>query len=405
MDQSDSSAPSQSPGQGAGPLGLLLASAVVAIIVALVPSTSLLAQKSPVWLVVGAGLAVFPFLPLLWHGLAEARGSVRAAAPFTGRTRFALRSLAVALVVLGVSVGNLGPTRVLQNVRRLADRVRGQPAVKPKPVPVRPPVVPFGLEPFIPADATLAVGLAGSAAMEQLLGTHGVDTREKLAALATCKIDFAKARVLIAARGNAAYMVVVRAPGLSEERNLYCLVGVMGSDRIALRSDQAGGAKTLQVKGLLSRPLTFRLLDQTTLIAIDESWQDTAAAKLFADDAAVAPGLLALPLSRLDRGAPLWVASAEETAQGTWDLAIDSREEGSMFNLQGSATPPSGEKDRAQISVRVPLAFASALPERAVALGIRGIVTAVVATSAVPPPTQTAPVPSSVEDANGRAAR
>jgi hypothetical protein len=99
------------------------------------------------------------------------------------------------------------------------------------------------------------------------------------------------------------------------------------------------------------------------------------------------------PLLRLDRTTPLWVVSVEETEQGTWDLAIDSREDGDLFKLQGSATPPSGEADRAQFSLRVPLAFARALPESAVALGIRGVVAAVAATGGFASVAGTVPVP------------
>jgi len=327
----------------------------------------------------------------LWHGLADKGTDAHGA-----RSRFALRSLAVALVVLGVSLGDLGPKRVGQNLRALAARIRAKPAVKTG-VPFPAQAKFHGLESFIPADASLAVGLAGSTAVEQLLGAHGVDTRTKLAALATCKIDFTNARILVAARGRETHKIVVRAPGIGDQRNLYCLVGVMGQEHLQLGSD--GGARTVQVSGLRSRPLIFRLLDPTTLIATDEDWQATADQKLFADDLASARGRLALPLLRVDRATPLWVVSVDETGQGTWDLAIDSRQEGNLFKLQGSATPPSGEGDRAQFSLRVPLAFASALPESAVALGIRGVVAAVAATSAVPilPTAATKPPPAPPE--------
>jgi hypothetical protein len=103
-----------------------------------------------------------------------------------------------------------------------------------------PPMTPFGLEPFIPADASLAVGLSGSAAMQQLFATQGVDTREKLTALATCKIDFTNARVLIASRGAGSHLIVVRAPGIAEDRNLYCLAGVMGEGRVQVASEGPG---------------------------------------------------------------------------------------------------------------------------------------------------------------------
>ena len=70
----------------------------------------------------------------------------------------------------------------------------------------------------------------------------GVDAREKLTVLATCKIDLESVRVLIAARGSGAHMIAVRAPGNADEQNLYCLVGVMGSDRLRIHSEGIGVA-------------------------------------------------------------------------------------------------------------------------------------------------------------------
>jgi hypothetical protein len=376
MDPSDKNGLPPPPSGGGG--ALLLVCSLVALAAAVVLCAGLLAQHGSLWLAIGAGLAVFPFLPLLWHGVAEAGNT----APARSRRRFALRSLALALLVLLVSLGDLGPKRVGQNLRALAARIRAKPAARPGTVPFPAQAKFHGLEPFIPADASLAVGLAGSAAVEQLLGAHGVDTRAKLAALATCKIDFTNARILVAARGRETHRIVVRASGIGDERNLYCLVGVLGQEHLQLRSD--GTSKSVQVTGLRARSLIFQLLDAMTLIATDEDWQTTAEQKLFADDLATARGFLAQPLLRVDRTTPLWVVSVDETGQGAWDLAIDSRQEGNLFKLQGSSTPPSGEGDRAQFSARVPLAFASALPESAVALGIRGVVAAVATTGDLP---------------------
>ena len=386
MDDADiarSSHPTKSP---AGSPWLVLLCSAAAFVVALVPCAGLLAQRGPTWLVVGTGAAIFPLLPLLWHVLAEAKRSERGAVPSAARIRFALRSLAVALLVLGVSLGELGPQRVVQSFGSIIGRVRNKPEATPTPPPpssrVAPsqPIARHGLESFIPADATLAVGLAGSAAMEQLLAAFGIDTREKLTALATCKIDLESARVLIAGRGSGSHMIVVRAPGITDERNLYCLVGVMGSDRLQIRSEGTGASRSVLVNGFLSRPLSFQVLDPTTVIAIDESWRGTVDKKVFPAGADTAQGRLAPSLERIDRGATLWSASVDETPRGTWDLALDARLEGSLFRLQGSSIPPSG--DRAEIAVRVPLAFASALPQGVLAQGIRGVVAAVAATGA-----------------------
>jgi hypothetical protein len=37
-------------------------------------------------------------------------------------------------------------------------------------------------------------------------------------------------------------MIAVRAPGNADEQNLYCLVGVMGSDRLRIHSEGIGVA-------------------------------------------------------------------------------------------------------------------------------------------------------------------
>lgn len=399
MDGFDRAAASQPPSRTGG-LAPIVAGALAGVAVAVLPCANLLAQRRPTWLALGAGLAVFPLLPLLWHGLAEATSGERRG-PWSAGARFGLRSLAIALVVLAVSLADLGPRRTLQNLKELVARFGAKPAEKPVVLPK--PVVPFGLEPFIPADATLAIGLSGSAATEQLLAAHGVDTRAKLAALTTCQIDLANARVLIATRGRQARLIAVRAPGLTEERNLYCLVGILGPERLQLVTDASTGAKTVQVKGLLSRPLTFQVVDATTLIAIDGGWQD--AKKLFAEGGGTAIGLLTTPLLRVDRGTPLWVASVAETEQGTWDLAIDSRQDESTFKVRGSATPPSGENDRAQIALQVPLGFASALPETVLTLGIRGVVGLIAATGgAVPAAPLPAPAPVPATSSPGPAA-
>lgn len=384
-------APPPSPPARTGGFGLLLAGALAAIGAAIVPCASLLAQHGPGWLALGAGLAVFPLLPLLWHGLAEVAAARGGRAPWTAAARFGLRSLAVALLVLAVSLADLGPEHALQNVKALAARFRDKPAVKQVALP--PPAIPFGLEPYIPADATLAVGLSGSAATEQLLAAHGVETRAKLAALATCQVDLANARILIAARGRVAHLIAVRAPGIAEERNLYCLVGILGQERMQVVTDATSGTKILQVKGLLSRPLTFHAVDPTTLVAVDGPWQDSK--RLFAEGGSSASGLLTTPLLRVDRGTPLWVASVAETMHGTWDLAVDSRQEDGAFKLRGSSTPPSGEKDRAWITLQVPAAFASSLPEIVITMGIRGVVSALAAAGAsVPPAPAASPMPA-----------
>jgi len=394
--------PSPSPEESgpAGSLWLILACSLVAIVVAVVQGACLLAQQAPTWLVVGAGLAVFPFLPLLWHALAEPQRGDRGRFSPPG-TRFGLRSLAIAVLVFAVSLGALGSKRLFRNVGDLAGHVRGQPTAKPQTAPPLPSRVisqagvSDGLESFIPADATLAVGLSGSAALERLLAAYGVDSRNQLAALATCRIDLGSARVLIATRGRGTRMVVVRAPGITDERNLYCQVGIMGRNRLQVRSEGSGNDTTLFVNGISSRQLAFRLFDPTTVIATDPDWEDTAEKKLLQPVGnsvqGTVQGHLAPALARLNRVATFWVASVEVTGQGNWDLALDGRQEGALLKVQGSAVPPSGDADRAELSLRVPLTFTSVLPEAAAAQGMRGVVAALAAASASLSQAQPAP--------------
>ena len=408
MEMPDASSEGSSP---AGSLWTVLACSAVGIAVAVVPCASLIAQQGPTWLAVGAGLAVFPVLPLVWHFMAEAKRVDRGRTSSASHARFGLRSLAIALLVFLVSLAAQGPQRVLRNLGDLVGHVRVQPTAKPQVTP--PPTrtisqagLAGGLESFIPADATLAVELAGSGAMERLLTAYGIDSRNQLAALATCRIDLGNARVLIAMRGKETRMIVVRAPGITDERNLYCLVGILGRDRLQLRSEGTGADTTLFVNGILSRQLVFRLLDSSTVIATDEDWQDTADKRLFQPGGTTVQGHLAPALARLNRAATVWIAGVETTPQGDWDVALDGRQEGNLFKFQGSAVPPSGDADRAELSLRVPLAFALALPEGAVAKGVRGMVAALAAASvplvqALPGPLPRPPVPVVAPDAGG----
>jgi hypothetical protein len=390
-------------GKQTSALWLLVLGSLLAIAAALTLSAGLLAHQQPTWLVVGAGLAAFPFLPLLWHAVGEAGSKGRPTAS-SGRTRFALRALAVALLVLGVSLGNLGGKQVVGNLRGLTGMLRSKPKEAPAEIrPVTTTGARHGLESFIPADASMVVGLAGVTAVEQLLAAHGITARAELSALATCQIDFANARILIATRAGGAQMIVVRATGIADERNLYCLVGVLGADHLQIRGEGEGSARTLRVSGFLSRALTFRTFDASTVIATDEAWKDNEAKKLFAADGTTAQGKLGPPLLRLDRGAPLWMASADQTPQGAWDLALDCRQDGPMLNLRGSATPPSGAADRAELSLHVPLAFVRTLPEQAVSLGIRGVVAAAMTANAgLSPAAAPAPPPTPPKDALAR---
>jgi hypothetical protein len=363
-------------------LGLLIPCALAALAVALVPWTGVRALGAPIWVALIAAAAVFPVLPLLWHVVAERRYGGPGVTPSAAFVRLSLRALAVALVVLGAALSTLGPRQVRGNLASLVPSL-GRPAPLPAAPAPAPEAVREGLEPFIPSDATLVVSLSGSQAMEQLLSAHGVDTREKLAALAKCKIEVERARVLIAARGDGQRMVVVRAKGLTDERNLYCLVGVLGNDRVQIKFLGKDTPGAFEVRGLIARPLAFHPVDDET-ISTDEGWRQGAKKLFAAGPTGKADGRLTAVLSRVDRAAALWSASLTETASGTWDLALDARVDGPDFKLRGTSLSPTG--DAAEISLRVPLTFASALPDGALAHGVRGVVAAVAATGATLPP-------------------
>ena len=363
---------------------LLLIALPVVLICAVVPFASLQALQAPIWLASVAALIVFPGLPLLWHFLADRnRGNAGPLTPVgfgSGLDRFGLRSLSLALVVLAASFANLGPRRVgvqLWEVVRPAEKP--QP-VSPTAVPAPAPGTPrHELESFIPADANVVVALSEAAVLQQFLGVSGTGAAATLAALEKCQIAMDKARVLIAAREGDTRLVVVRADGITDPRNLYCVVGVLGKERLSLRFVSDKAPVSFDVEGLLARPLKFKAIDARTVVAAEGGWAESPGPPLYPPGATMVDGPLAAVLARVDRGASLWSASIRHTAQGPWDLAIDAHLAGTHFNLRGSSIPPSGKADQAEGELRVPLSFANALPAGALNDGIRGLVTVVAA--------------------------
>ena len=243
---------------------LMLAACVpVAIACALVPLTSLRALGAPLWLALAAAITVFPVLPLLWHLLAERRRA-RLVGP-SGRAfeRLALRCLAVGLVVLAVSLGNLGPRRVGDGLAGLFGLRAAPGAIAPAAQPAAPVASTsrHELEPFIPADARLVVAMSGAAVMQQLLASLGADTKQTVTALQRCQILTDRAQVLIAARDADTRLMVVRAPGITDQRNLYCVVGFLGNERLSLKFTSDRAPVRFELQGLLARPLAFEAVD------------------------------------------------------------------------------------------------------------------------------------------------
>ena len=371
--------------------------AVVAIVCALVPFTGLRALGAPLWLAVVAAVIACPGLALLWHWVAERTRRVDNGGRPAFLARLALRALAVGLVVLAVSLSNLGPRAVGANLLGL---VRPRPSERPTPAapaarpPARPPASPVAsrheLEPFIPADATGVVALSDSAAMGQLLATSGADTADKVAALQKCQILMGSARVLIASRDRQTRLIVVRAPGVTDPRNLYCLAGVLGSERLRLRFSSDKAPVRFEVEGVVPRPLRFAAADDRTVVAIDGPWGDAAERKLFAGGEA-ATGPLADALARVDRGASLWSASVFATEKGAWDLALDARFDGGHLRVRASSIPPAGSAEKAEVETRVPLAFVSALPAKFLQDGVRGMIALLASAGKTPSPPATPP--------------
>lgn len=367
---------------------LLFLCVPVVLVCALVPFASLQELHAPLWLAVAAALVVFPGLPLAWHFLADRHGPA-GAGPGDALDRFAVRSLSLALVVLAVSLANLGPRRVGAGLLAV---IRPPPAAEPPGRATQPAPAPgtprHELESFIPADANLVVALSDSAVLQQFLGVNGSDTKKTLAALDKCQIAMSRARVLIAARDGSTRLMVVRADGITDPRNLYCLVGFLGNERLSLRFASDKAPVSFDVEGLAAHPLTFKAIDERTVMAAEGGWAQSPGRPLYPPGATTVDGPLAVVLDRIDRSASLWSASIRQTERGPWDLAIDARFEGTRFSLRGSSIPPSGAADKAEGELRVPLSFASALPAAALNDGLRGLVAVVAASGAGLGPTR-----------------
>jgi hypothetical protein len=365
---------------------LLFLCVPVVLVCALVPFASLKELHAPLWLGIVAALVVFPALPLGWHFLADRKRSRAGLGDFLDR--FAVRSLSLALVVLAVSLCNLGPRQVaaglLEIVRPDANAPQTAAAIPAEPAPA-PGTPRHELEPFIPEDASLVVALSDSAIMQQFLGVNGTDTKKTLAALEKCQIVVSRARALIASRDADTRMIVVRADGITDPRNLYCLVGFLGKDRLSLRFTSDKAPVSFEVEGLTARPLKFKAIDERTVVASEGGWAQGAGKLLYPPGATTVSGPLGPVLSRIDRGASLWSGSVRPVAQGVWDLAIDARFEGTYINLSASSVPPSGKADRAEGQLHVPLNFAQALPAAALNDGLRGLVALVAAIGPVAP--------------------
>ena len=238
------------------------------------------------------------------------------------------------------------------------------------------------LEPFIPADASLVIALSDPPTLKRFFSLLGADTKKKLAALEKCQILLDDARVLIASRDRKTRMVVIRAPGVTDQRNLYCLVGFLGSDKLGLRFMSEKGPVRFEIEGLFPKTLKFEAVDANTVVAADPAWKETIGQKLFRDAVAMPAGPLAAAIDRVDRGASLWAAGVAAADHGIWDLALEAGVKEGSFALRASSTSPSGAAHRADVELHLPSEFASALPEAAIDDGLRGVLAVVAAVGA-----------------------
>jgi hypothetical protein len=359
----------------------LLLCVPVAIIAAVVPLLNVRAQAAPWWLAIAAAVLVFPLLPLGWHLLGERSRLIVDAGGLTALDRLALRTLAVGALVLAVSLANLGPRRVGGDLTAFVPRDKAAAPVKAsKDYPAGRPTH-HELESFIPADATLVMAVADPRLVQQFLVADSTDTRKTFDALAKCQIALDHALVLVATRDRNTRLVVFRAPGITEQRNLYCLVGVLGKDHLNLRiTGDAGGPLRFEVDGLLARTLRFEAVDDSTVIASDGGWGTKPEERLFAQGDAKGP--LAAAIERVDRGAGLWSAGVAASNGGLWDVALDGQLDGSRLKLRSSSVPPSGTGDQADLTMSMPIEFMTALPSGAIKGGVRAMVSAIAAVGA-----------------------
>jgi hypothetical protein len=372
------------------PIGLALALLGILVMV-----SGLRALGMDAWVGAAIAIVILGLAPLIWHLLAERQQRLGSA--FGVADRFAVRAGTVALLVLTATLAAVGPRATGQ---RLYALVRTWSTAKPAPstdAPTLLPVTPktparHELESFIPADAGLVVALSGPTMLGHLLTPQSGQVKNGLEALGKCQIGVDRARVLIAAKNHDTRMVVVRAPGITDQRNLYCVVGILGSGNVALRITNEKAPLRFEVTGLMARPMKFEGVDGETVVMIDEGWAASANKKLFVGSDA-AQGPLGPIIGKADRGASLWSAALGQTETGPVDLVFEANQRDSRLHLHASAASPAGSEPRAEFDARIPPAFISALPAAALANGIDGFVKIASALAGGIPAAPTPPTP------------
>jgi len=320
-------------------------------------------------------------LPVLWHVLAERQRRMVDG----GVTRLLWRCFAVNALLAAGAIVSLGPQGAWSRARfHLPQRkvavapVSPAPPVAPAPSPSKPVAPGDGLEAFVPGDATWALRLSGVQALQSLLAANGSDGHEKLEALRKCHIELDSAEVVVAARKPGELMALVRAPGLSDQGNLYCLVGALGNERLVLHFEPNAPRPRFTATGLVpDATVTFVEVTANTLLMVGPAWKDLVEQRFAGKGAPLREGLLAEPISRIDRKANVWAVGVSESDEGARDIAMNANVENATLIVHATAVPAAGRTQMAKLELTLPLDFVRALPQRAWWQGAEGVFEAV----------------------------
>lgn len=333
-------------------------------------------------------------VPIVWHVLAERQRRVVDG----GMTRLLWRCFAVNALLAAGAIVSLSPQGAWSRARDHLPRrnVAVAPVAPASPVaPALPPSKPVapgdGLEAFVPGDATWALRLSGTQALQSLLAANGTDGQEKLEALKKCHIDLESADVVVAARKPGEVMALVRAPGLSDQGNLYCLVGALGNERLVLHFETNAPRPRFTATGLVpDATVTFAEVTANTLLMVAPAWKDLVEQRFAGKGAPMREGILAEPFSRIDRKARVWAVGVAESNDGARDIAMNATVQNATLAVHATAVPPAGRTQMAKLELTLPLDFVGTLPQKAWWQGAQGVWQAVL-NNAPPPAVPPAP--------------
>ena len=335
-------------------------------------------------------------VPVLWHVLAERQRRMANG----GGTRLLWRCFAVNALLATGAIVSMGPQGAWSRARdHLPKRTVAVAPVAPA-LPVAPAVPPSkpvapgdGLEAFVPGDAIWALRLSGVQALQSMLAANGGDGHGKLEALKKCHIDLSSADVVVAARKPGEVMAIVRAPGLSDQGNLYCLVGALGNEQLVLRFDTNAAQPRFSATGLVpDATVTFAEITTNTLLMVAPSWKDLVEQRFAGKGAPMREGLLSEPFSRIDNKANVWAVGVAESDEGARDIAMNANVENAALMVHATAVPAAGRLQMAKLELTLPVDFLRTLPQNAWWHGARGVFEAVLNNAPAPAPAA-APAP------------